>query len=383
MAARRFLWLILGGLALVVLAVAAYTLFGEQLIKAATTPSVAFSASPQAAAPDYAPANAQAWLARPGMANDPSRYAPVGYAAAPHPAAAVFYVAPTAFLDRARWNAPLDDGATNQRLAVYVLAQASVFNGVGAVWAPAYRQATFGAFMTARPDASRAIGFAYADVERAWDAFLAANPSGPIILAGHSQGSLHLARLIAQRIKGQPVAARIVAAYIPGVPLSIEADLPAMGLPLCASPAQTGCVLDWMSYAEPAGRAGFQAWAERSPGLTGRSRAGTHLACVNPIRGFATTAPAVAAADIGALRPGPSLSDFPTIQPHAVGARCVDGLLLIGLPPEGYGKFILPGNNYHVYDYNLFWANIRADAERRLDAWMSANPGAMPPPRAG
>jgi hypothetical protein len=30
---------------------------------------------------------------------------------------------------------------------------------------------------------------------------------------------------------------------------------------------------------------------------------------------------------------------------------------------------VLPGNNYHVYDYALFWAAIRRDAERRLAAW--------------
>jgi len=30
---------------------------------------------------------------------------------------------------------------------------------------------------------------------------------------------------------------------------------------------------------------------------------------------------------------------------------------------------VLPGNNYHVYDYALFWAAIRTDAERRLKAW--------------
>jgi hypothetical protein len=33
------------------------------------------------------------------------------------------------------------------------------------------------------------------------------------------------------------------------------------------------------------------------------------------------------------------------------------------------GPFVLPGNNYHVYDYSLFWGAIRRDAERRLAAW--------------
>jgi hypothetical protein len=30
---------------------------------------------------------------------------------------------------------------------------------------------------------------------------------------------------------------------------------------------------------------------------------------------------------------------------------------------------VLPGNNYHVYDYALFWANIRVDAAARLAAF--------------
>ena len=35
------------------------------------------------------------------------------------------------------------------------------------------------------------------------------------------------------------------------------------------------------------------------------------------------------------------------------------------------GTYVLPGNNYHVYDYALFWGSIRADAGRRLSAWQA------------
>jgi hypothetical protein len=31
---------------------------------------------------------------------------------------------------------------------------------------------------------------------------------------------------------------------------------------------------------------------------------------------------------------------------------------------------VLPGNNHHVYDYALFWMNVRADAERRVTAFL-------------
>ena len=52
-----------------------------------------------------------------------------------------------------------------------------------------------------------------------------------------------------------------------------------------------------------------------------------------------------------------------------VGAHCDKGLLILdgNIPP--LGPFVLPGNNYHVYDYALFWGAVRRDAERRLAAW--------------
>ena len=41
------------------------------------------------------------------------------------------------------------------------------------------------------------------------------------------------------------------------------------------------------------------------------------------------------------------------------------------LGPAGFGTYVMPGNNYHVYDYSLFWANIRADAQSRADAYLA------------
>ncbi|MEL7519571.1 MAG: hypothetical protein AAFN48_11535, partial [Pseudomonadota bacterium] len=59
------------------------------------------------------------------------------------------------------------------------------------------------------------------------------------------------------------------------------------------------------------------------------------------------------------------------LVPAAVPARCDDqGLLMIGDPPE-LGSYVLPGNNYHVYDYPLFWANTQADVARRATAFAS------------
>ncbi len=44
-------------------------------------------------------------------------------------------------------------------------------------------------------------------------------------------------------------------------------------------------------------------------------------------------------------------------------------------------SYVLPGNNYHVFDITLFWANVRADALRRLAAY-EGKPSPVPAPAA-
>ena len=94
------------------------------------------------------------------------------------------------------------------------------------------------------------------------------------------------------------------------------------------------------------------------------------MICTNPITGTPDAA-APASANLGTLIPDADLGNA-TITPGRIPARCAGrGLLLIGTPPD-LGNYVLPGNNYHVYDYSLFWANVRADAARRLAAFKAA-----------
>ena len=103
----------------------------------------------------------------------------------------------------------------------------------------------------------------------------------------------------------------------------------------------------------------------------GSARAGSPMLCVNPITGNAGDA-ATAAANLGTLVPNADLSAAKMVK-AAVPARCdVRGFLLIGEDAPDLGPYVLPGKNYHVYDYALFWANIRADAETRLAAFLKS-----------
>ncbi|MDG5489231.1 DUF3089 domain-containing protein [Sphingomonas sp. BGYR3] len=364
--ARKFLYVIAVLIVLTIGGAFAYRIWGVQLMRAAMVPSAPFSMQGAMGPERYA--DAKMWIARPDLPGNPALWVPAGQSVGKAPGAAMFYIHPTSYLSRNAWNAPLDDREANDRAALFLRGQASAFNASAAIWAPRYRQATFGAFLTDQGAASQALDLAYGDVAAAFDRFLAEIPADrPIILAGHSQGALHLTRLLKDRVAGKPLATRIVAAYAVGWPISRTADLPALGLPECASADQTGCILSWQSFAEPADPALVTEVFDRTPGYTGASRAGTAMICTNPITGTPNSA-APAGANLGTLFPTKDMSDA-SLQPGQVPARCDGrGFLLIGQPPE-VGPFVLPGNNFHVFDYSLFWGNVRADAARRLAAF--------------
>jgi len=263
-----------------------------------------------------------------------------------------------------------DEAAT--RAEIFARGLASPFGAARELWAPRYRQATFGAFLTDRADGTQALEAAYADVLAAFDHFAAhADPALPIVLVGHSQGALHLMKLMQQRVAGKPLAARIAAAYVVGWPVSLAHDLPEMGLPACTRSDEAGCVLSWQSFAEPADPSMVLDAYARLPGLDGKNRKGSPFLCINPITGRPGDA-AEGWANIGTLVPDATLAHG-ALMPGLVPARCApNGFLLVGPPPQ-MGPYVLPGNNYHVYDIPLFWANVRADVTRRVNSWQAAH----------
>lgn len=365
--ARKFLYAIVVLIVLVIAGAFAYRFYGNDLIRAALVPGESFRAQPSVQVRAYD--DRAMWLARPDLTGNPALWTPAGYAPRATPGgAAVFFIHPTSYVSRDHWNAPVDDPETNDRAALFLRGQASAFNAAGEVWAPRYRQATFGAFLTSEADAERALALAYTDVSAAFDAFLAQiAPTRPIILAGHSQGALHLTRLLRDRVAKDPaLARRIVAAYVVGWPVSRTVDLPAMGLPECTRADQARCILSWQTFAEPADPSLVTDTYDRTTGFTGASRKATPMICTNPLTGTPDAA-APAAANLGTLYPAKDLATAAITAGH-VPARCAGDFLLIGEAPD-VGPYVLPGNNYHVYDYSLFWANVRADAARRLAAF--------------
>lgn len=378
--ARKFLYVIAVIILLVIAGAIALAVWSDKATQLAFVPTADFVEQDPLEGNAYE--DPAMWFSRPGIGapSDPARWQPpfakgVGRDETDQavPAFAVFFVHPTSYINRSAWNAPLREEEADARARMFIRGMASPFNQAAEIWAPRYRQATFGAFITDAPEADRAIDAAYRDVAQAFDYFVhSVDPEMPIVLAGHSQGAIHIARLLTEKIAGTPLQERVAMVYPVGMPISVEHDLPALGLPACATAQQASCIVTWASFAEPAEPGLLLERYRRLPGADGAARGDDGILCVNPLTG-SINGTADRSANLGTLVPN---GDFTSgeLVPNSVPARCDErGLLLIGDPPE-MGPGVLPGNNYHVYDIPLFWRNLQLDVARRVRAWAASRP---------
>ena len=214
-------------------------------------PKPVWDLSKKAPAPDYA--QATSWAAWPGR-ESPAQFVPQGVAN-PEGARAVdvFFIHPTGYLNGADWNSPMNPASATEENTKWMMAnQASAFNGCCNVYAPRYREASIFRYLSAPPDiADKTMDFAYADVVRAFDYYLANENKGrPFIIASHSQGTWHAIRLIRDKIDGTNLQAQMVAAYIIGGRVT-NADANGLkSVKVCDAPAQTGCMVHWATFGE-------------------------------------------------------------------------------------------------------------------------------------
>ncbi|MGV8995591.1 MAG: DUF3089 domain-containing protein [Parvibaculaceae bacterium] len=369
---KKILWTVLALVTLV--GIGAAVLYFDAGLRLAVflKPWSGFDVASGPPAPDYL--NDDAWAALPGT-KDNADVVPPGSGASDDQASAkvdVFFIHPTTFYKKSGWNAHYDEaGATKELLEFGVLRfQASAFNGSARVFAPRYRQATLYSFIGKTDTEKAALDFAYQDVARAFDEFIAhRNQDRPFIIAAHSQGSLHGMRLLKEKIAGTPLAKRFIAAYLIGSSMPREADIP--GIPPCATPTQASCYINWNSVRDVTDREGWTVtgttWSDGHYHLA----AGAPNTCVNPLT-WALDSAAPATANLGGLPFVKSEESFPAIIKNLTGAACEGGLLVVSPPTDSIGfTFGVNHGDYHIYDYNLFYMNIRANVAARVAAFMS------------
>lgn len=257
----------------------------------------------------------------------------------------VFYIYPTLYMKGKTWLADPQNVKLNRRIDKYpIRLQAGVFNASGRVYAPRYRQAIINSFYDTTGVGVKALDMAYQDVKRAFDYYMSNyNHGRPVIIAGHSQGSYHIRRLIAEYFDGKPLQSKLVCAYIVG--MGINANTYQVLEP-CGDASQTGCYVTWASF-----KKGYD---------PGKSILYGNI-CVNPISWKLDTTAIPASSSKGSV-----LLDISRKRLNCSDAQIHDNYLWVKskLPFVGGSKVL------HIVDYNLFWYDIRANVAERVKSYM-------------
>ena len=305
-------------------------------------------------APDYA--DPQYWAALPGR-EDAADWVPEGAGLIDNQDSAkadVFFIHPTTDLYGLGGNAKLDkDKLNNITDKTTIKYQASVFNGSCKVYAPRYRQAALhNFFMKNSVEAQSAFDLAYSDVKKAFEYYLEHYNNGrPIIIAGHSQGSKHAARLLRDFFDGTPLQKQLVEAYVIGFPTRADQF---QFLKVSPDSNDVGGIISFCTFGmDPK----FEKMVDDYSGAI----------CVNPLNWTTDKEFVAAKYHLGGIS-----RSWDGVQAKLIGAKCGNGILEIQRPAvSGYEPLLK--YNYHLHDYSLFYMNIRENAAHRLKVYLEKN----------
>lgn len=265
----------------------------------------------------------------------------------------VFFVHPTTYTKKAHdgsWNADityqkLNDQTDNSTIQF----QASIFNQVGRLYAPRYRQAHIQSyFVEQEKTGKKALEFAYEDVKDAFEYYLEhENNNRPFIIASHSQGTTHSARLIQELINGKPIQDQLIAAYLIGMPIPKNTFT---NIKPCEDHLATNCIISWRTFQEnyiPEGKA-----------------LGDSILVTNPLSWKISDEKIDREYHQGAI-----LRNFDKRFPNLIDARVHNGMLWTNRPKFPF-SFLFTRKDYHIADMNFFYFDIQENAKQRAAAFL-------------
>ncbi len=309
-----------------------------------------FSASASPTPPDYS--KEESWAVLPSLWNN-SLQEVVGKPESK--IADVFFIYPTLFTDKkeADWNADIFDKATRDNvIEKAVVYQASAWVKAANLYVPFYRQAHYRIFVDPYSKQGKQAGvLAYSDVKRAFKYYLDHYNNGkPIIIASHSQGTIHAKRLLKEFFDGKPLQRNLIAAYLIGSKI-LEEEFEE--LKVLNDKEATGGFISWNTYKKNNLPKNYEKWYKGG-------------VVTNPITWDSK--------EIGVrvLHKGVLASDK-KIYPQSLSVQKTDGILWSSVP-KIKKRFLLSFiKNYHFADINLFWKDIQENAVLRTQTWLSQN----------
>ena len=272
----------------------------------------------------------------------------------------VFYIYPTLFSDRKNpsLNADIfDEDFRKEIIQKAIKYQASAWVSSANLYAPFYRQAHYRIFsepfsIVDLRNESPGIGawnLAYEDLKNAFEYYLENYNNGkPIIIATHSQGTMHAIQLMKDYFDEKPLKEKLVAAYLIGIrilPNEFKSIKPMI------NPDDVGGFVSWNTY--KMNNLPKEKWFKG--GVT-----------TNPIS-WNTKNYSLYEEHKGLL-----FKDG-KIYSNSLKVQVSDGILWSTVPKIPGRIFLSLVKNYHYADINLFWLDISKNSQKRVDQWYLLN----------
>tara|TARA_Y100000385_G_scaffold25690_1_gene24517 strand:+ start:2352 stop:3371 length:1020 start_codon:yes stop_codon:yes gene_type:complete len=269
----------------------------------------------------------------------------------------VFFIYPTLIdsKNQREWNSDIwDEDIRMDVINRPVKYQASAWIEAGNLYVPFYRQAHIRVFNEKfREDGDKALDLAYNDIKEAFSYYLENfNEDKPFIIASHSQGTVHAKRLISEFIDGKELQEKLIAAYLVGIKV-FEDEF--KNIKPMNSPDETGGFVTWNTFK-------FNKYPRKDN-------------YENWFKGGVTTNPITwddSKETKKDLHKGLLFRDLKIFSQN-IDIKLIDGIVWSSLPNVP-GKILLKTvRSYHFADINLFWVDIRENAQLRVKNWFKKN----------
>lgn len=274
----------------------------------------------------------------------------------------VFFVAPTVYLGTAEAHSmDLGDGVTKAQFLGATNMEKGLYDGDANFFAPYYRQAALNVYTMDAAAAEPYFDLAYADVARAFDQYLKDyNQGRPFILAGFSQGSEMLLRLMADKFDDPVLRDQLVAAYLIGWRVTREDMSCYPFLKMARNSGDTGVIISFNSEAE---------WIQNSLIVPDQTLG------INPLNWRTDSTPAAASENQGAVftdYAGGIVKEVPNLTGAYLdpsrGTLRVSDVTPADFPPV---LDMFQEGVYHLYDYQFFYRNLQENVRERIDNFLS------------
>lgn len=273
----------------------------------------------------------------------------------------LFLICPTVDMGKdGEYNMSLDDEETKESFVGALNMERGIYEGSAIMYAPFYRQMTFPVYSMTDEEMKPYFDIAYSDISLAFEYYMEnLNCGRPIILAGFSQGSQLLIRLLKDYFDKPEYSEKLVCAYAIGLRITEEeiADYP--HLKMAEGEEDTGVIISFNSEAE---------------GVLDSIMVpeGTSTLGINPLNWMTDSTPADASLNLGACftkYSGEIKKEIPALTGAYIDP--VRGTLRVpDIDPSEYSNSLFPDGVYHLYDYQFFYRNLEENVAVRLAAYL-------------